>query len=441
MTTPTFDTIVAPATPAGRSALAIVRIDGPEAVAIVRQLGAGELAARAATRVSLSDRGDPLDEAVGLFFQQPHSFTGNDLVELYLHGSPLIVQRVIRAAVARGARIAEPGEFSERAVLNGKIDLVQAEAIHDLVSSRTALQARLSLDNLSGHLSREAEVIRESLLYVISRLEAALDFAEEGYEFIERGEVTARLEAMSSRLGGMISTYERGHAVASGISAVILGRPNVGKSTLLNRLVGSDRAIVTDIPGTTRDLLRETIELGGIPVTFIDTAGLRSSSDVVESIGIGRAREAAAKAELILYLVEATRGLTPEDAAEVSRLAEPIVVYTKSDLAAAPAGEIGICARSGDSIEELIRLVDRRISERYVPPEGASVVVNERQRAALASCREAIDAASDCFGRRATEEIVLVELYRAANALGILTGAITLDTVLSEIFGKFCIGK
>jgi tRNA modification GTPase len=431
------DTIVAPATPLGRSALAMVRIDGPNSVGILTQLSKGGLpSVRTATRVRLP----MLDECIAVRYEAPHSFTGNDLVELTLHGNPLIVEQVIAACVALGARMAEPGEFTERAVLNGKMDLVQAESIADLINARTSLQAKLSLSNLEGVLSRTASSIRQTLLEVISRLEAALDFSEEGYEFITRGEVRARLEEVLRALTSMSETYRRGRATTEGLSAVILGRPNAGKSTLLNRLVGSDRAIVTEIPGTTRDIVRETIEIGGLPVTLADTAGLRDSSDVVEGIGIERARQAAGSADIILYLIDASVGITDEDRRELANLENVQLVYTKRDLTPPPAFDsLSISVVSNEGVDALLRRLDELVRERFVAPEGA--LVNERQRAAVAESASAVEAAVASVDHGMDEQMIVVDLYRAANALASLTGAITRDDIMAEIFGKFCIGK
>jgi tRNA modification GTPase len=436
-------TIVAPATPVGRSALAIVRMDGPASGRIL-----GELASRAeesfperrVTRVLLRADGSAIDDCVVIRYVAPHSFTGNDMVELITHGAPVVVEALIRAAVARGARIAEPGEFSERAVLNGKLDLVQAEAVGDLIAARTTLQARLSLRNLEGRLSGEANRVRGDLLHVISRLEAALDFAEEGYEFITREEAVQVLASAKVKLESIGATFRRGRAATAGLSLVIVGKPNVGKSSLLNFLVGSERAIVTDIPGTTRDLLRETVEIGGLPVTLVDTAGLRSTDEPVELIGVERARQAASGADLVLYLIDASRGADDEDLREITAV-DPVVVHTKVDLAAAPEGALAISVRSGEGVDKFLEVLDRRVREGFAPAEADATVVNARQHGSVIEAAEALSSAVGALEEGRTEEVVLVDLYRAATALGLLTGSISSSDVLHEIFAKFCIGK
>jgi tRNA modification GTPase len=436
---PAIDTIVAPATPVGRSALAIVRIDGPRSADILAKLCGTDTPVRAATLVHVRHDGQLLDQSIATRYAAPHSFTGNDLVELTLHGSPALVEAVIRAAVDLGARLAEPGEFTERAVLNGKLDLVQAESIADVINARTALQANLSLANLEGSLSRKATAIRESLLHVISRLEAALDFSEEGYEFIQRSDARSIIARAIEDAEALLETYRRGRATREGLSAVILGRPNAGKSTLLNRLVGTDRAIVTPIPGTTRDIVRETIEIGGLPVTLADTAGLRESSDAVESIGVERARRAAEASDVVLYLIDAAGGMTEEDRRELAQLPDAWIVFSKIDLAPPPAGSIGISVTSERGIAELLDRLDQFVRERFVAAEGS--LVNERQRVAVAECADALRAAVASIDAGHEEQIIVVDLYRAATALGLLTGAITREEVFDEIFSKFCIGK
>ena len=436
---PVLDTIVAPATAVGRSALAIVRIDGPLSRSILQSLTGAIPEARQVTLVRVACDGQHIDQCIAVRYEAPHSFTGNDLVELTLHGSPVIVETVIRAAVLLGARFAEPGEFTERAVLNGKLDLVQAESIADLINSRTELQTKLSLGNLEGSLSRKSNAIRESLLHVISRLEAALDFSEEGYEFISSGDARAILDRAIAGTASLLDTYRRGRATRSGLTAAILGRPNAGKSTLLNRLVGSDRAIVTPIPGTTRDIVRETIEIGGLPMTIADTAGLRESGDVVESIGVDRARRAAETSDVVLYLVDANSGLTEEDRRELARWPDAWLIYTKTDLAPAPKDAIGISVTEDRGVDDLLVRLDALVRDRFAAPEGS--LVNARQHQAVAECADALRAALSSIDERRDEQFVLVDLYRASTALGLLTGAITVDEVFEEIFAKFCIGK
>lgn len=439
-----FDTIVAPATPVGRSALAVVRVDGPaitEILKALRQEGLPEV--RRATRAVLRHRGVVLDECVLVRYEAPESFTGNDLLELSLHGSPAVVQGVVAACLDLGARLAGPGEFTERAVLNGKLDLVQAEAVGALIESTTTRQARLSLANLSGQLSRESLALRSALVDVMARLEAALDFSDEGYDFIDRSEATSIVRNAVSSVEALLATYSRGRATTAGLEAVILGKPNAGKSTLLNYLVGSERAIVTPIAGTTRDVLRETVVIGGLPVHLSDTAGLRSTTDEVEAIGVERARLAAAGADLVLYLVDSTLGLDEEDREELAAVGGTarLVVYTKADLAAPPSGVVAVSSVTGSGLAELMMRLQQLVEELYVAPEGAPTVVTERQQRALGECRDALAIAADSLEAGAAEEMVAVDLRRAANSLGVLVGAISTDEVLGEIFSRFCIGK
>jgi tRNA modification GTPase len=436
------DTIVAAATPLARSALAVVRVDGPLAHAIVCGLAGREPPGeRMATRVTLTYLGEVLDDCVMTLYRAPRSFTGNDLVELSLHGGAVIAEEVIRAVLRSGARLAEAGEFTERAVLNGKIDLIQAEAIADVIDSRTSAQARMSLANVGGRLSRHAAGIRERLLFVISRLEAALDFSEEGYEFITREEGAAVLDELVQVEESLALSYERGRATRRGLGIVLLGAPNSGKSTLLNALVGSERAIVTEIAGTTRDLISETIAIGGLPVTFTDTAGLRIGVDPVETIGIGRARKAAEEAELVLYLIDSSVGMTAADVDELARLSRPpMIVYTKADLGGSPPG-LAVSALSGSGMPGLFEHLDGTVREHFAVSADEPAVVNERQIGALLDGISALRLATEALRSGASEEIVLVDLYRSAAAVERLVGRIASEDVYAEIFAKFCIGK
>lgn len=435
------ETIIAPATPLGRSALALVRIDGGGAREFAEELAGRALREREATHVLLRDADGVIDDAVATLYLSPRSFTGNDLVEISLHGSPAIVERLLQSAGQRGIRLAEAGEFTERAVLNGKLDLVQAEAVGDLIASRTAAQAKLALENLEGALSRQAAEVREELVSILSRFEAALDFADEGYTFITVEEAIERLRVLGERLASMEATFRRGRATRNGIALVILGKPNAGKSTLLNALCGEERAIVTPIPGTTRDLLRETIELGGLPVTVVDTAGLRETEDAIEGIGVARARAAASRAELVLYLIDASAGADAEDRRSIEAHPEAVVVYTKGDLAAAPEGAVAISAVTGEGLEGLLEVLRAKVEAEFAVPEGGGAVVNERQRRAVSEARASLESAAEAIRSGASEEIVAVDLRSAARSLGVLTGEITPEELLREIFGKFCIGK
>jgi len=385
--------------------------------------------------------GEGLDDALILRFAAPASFTGNELAELSIHGNRMLIDRIIGEVVTLGARLAEAGEFTERAVLNGKLDLLQAEAVAELIDSRTAAGAALALSHLGGSFSVASSAIRSELLELLTLVEGALDFADEGYEFISRKHLVERLTSLAGTIRQLLGTFRRGKALTEGIRLVLLGQPNAGKSTLMNLLVGTDRAIVTDVPGTTRDLLREEITLAGVRVTVIDTAGLRETSDLIEGIGVRRAREAAENAELILYLVDATRGIDDVDRAEIAGQNDPLVVFTKLDLAPAPTGAHGISAANGEGFAELLEIVASLIQEQFDLTQSGPAITNLRQFTALESGLAAMDAAIESAVAGASEEFVASDLYRASKAIAALTGAITSADARFEIFSRFCIGK
>ena len=312
-----LDTIVALATPAGRSAIALVRLSGRDSVRILRALAPrlpATLRPRRPYLCVLRDAGgEAIDSALATFFAGPASFTGEDVAELSVHGSPAVVERLIAAAVSAGARPARPGEFTERAFRSGKIDLVRAEAVQELIDAKTAAAARFSSRRLEGGLSRRLDAVRERLLGAAAALSASVDFAEDVGETVDPGAVT-RLEDAAAELGRLAATYRTGRLLSGGCRVAILGRPNAGKSTLFNALAGSARAIVTEIPGTTRDALEAVVDIRGVPVTVVDTAGLRASEDPVEKIGVARAREEAARADAALYVFDASSGFDAEDA-------------------------------------------------------------------------------------------------------------------------------
>lgn len=451
-----LDTIVAPATvTGGTGALAIVRLDGPRAFLILEELSGKTLEDRLATRVDLTHDQERIDEAVAVGYRAPRSFTGNDLVEVTTHGSRWVVGRLIEASVALGARLAGPGEFSERAVLNGKIDLTQAEAVGDLIASRTARQAELALANLDGQLGDRVRSLRARLLDVRSRLEASLDFSEDGYEFIESAETRNALEMARSELGVLAGSFRRGRATREGIRVAILGRPNVGKSTLLNALLGYDRAIVTEVPGTTRDVIRESIDLGGYRVILTDTAGIRETEDGVERIGVELSRAEGAGAELVLYAIAADEQAAVEDREILDGLESPLIVWTKGDLRGQGSGSgdrgadsgdrfedgLVVSGLTGDGVADLLDVLSSRVEE-IVSSEGeGATLVNERQLELVEAAKESVSRALEAVNRDAGEEIVAADLKSASDQLGAIIGAISDEEMMASIFSSFCIGK
>jgi tRNA modification GTPase len=443
------DTIVALATAPGRGAIAIVRVSGKGCGRLLSALsGRSTFVARRATRVRVA-LGDGLeDEALALWFPGPQSYTGEDSFELSVHGGPVVASRTVEALAARGARPARPGEFTLRAFLNGRMDLVQAEAVADLVDAVTPAQARVASAHLRGALSAALTAVGRVLIDLLERLEASLDFPDEGYHFVDPVDVARSLDDVRVRCESLLSSEARGRVLHDGARLVIVGRPNVGKSSLFNALVGYARAIVTTVPGTTRDALQERIDLGGVPVEVSDTAGWRDTVDEVEREGVARARSLAADADGVLVVVDGSRPPTREDEAVWHAVeGRPRwLVVNKADLMPepwaspwAPDGpDAVISARTGAGIDGLRDVLSAAIGCGAWEPE---TVTRVRHAHLLRETLTAVARAQRAAADGATEEFVAADVRAALVALEEIQGRVTPDAVLDGIFNRFCIGK
>jgi tRNA modification GTPase len=449
----TDDTIVAIATPAGRGGIGVVRIAGPDAVHIASTLlGSVALEPRHATFAKLIDpvTGAVLDQVVATRFVAPHSYTGDDVVEISAHGSPVLLAEIVRLAMRAGARLAEPGEFTFRAYLRGRIDLTQAEAVADLVDAVTPLQARAAMDQLEGTLTGAITRIDAALFDLSAKLEASLDYPEEGYHFSSAPETSAAIASIRHELDALAAEGRVGRVIREGRTVVIVGRPNAGKSSLFNALVGAARAIVTDVPGTTRDLLVERVDLDGLAITLVDTAGLREARDAIEAEGVRRARDAQEVAALKLVVVDGSAPLTEEDRALAATTPAPrMTVISKVDAPRAwAAAQLGlgerdvveVSALTGAGLADLRRAVVVYLTEREDlrdPP----AITNARHLALVDEARDAMARAAEALAAGATEELVLTDLGRARRALEEITGRRSTDDLLAHIFARFCLGK
>lgn len=456
------DTIAAVATPPGRGAIVLIRMSGSGTRAILDQVfrPAGPRHRLVSHRVCLGrivvpGDAESIDQVCVTFLGQPRTYTGQDMGEISCHGSPVLARDILAVLLGQGARLAMPGEFTQRAFLAGKLDLTQAEAIRDLVDSRTSFQARLARRQVDGSVSRSVRPVTEQLTDMIVRLETMVEFPDEAIDPEPPGQLPGLLEEMVSRLATIEKGFTLGRLVRDGFSLVITGRPNVGKSSLFNLLLGQDRAIVTEMPGTTRDLLREQANLNGIPITFMDTAGIRSAADKAERMGIDRSFSAIAEADVVLHVVDASGEWT---AGEEDRLRDLpphglIVVLNKIDLPVriqpewlrdkCPASPVvAISALTGQGLESL-----RDTIVKVVLPGGAAggiegqLVSNIRQQECITAAREELQAALQTGRRGLTEEYVLFHLRRGLDHLGEVTGEITAEDILTKIFTTFCIGK
>jgi tRNA modification GTPase len=495
------DTIVAIATPAGRGGIGMVRVAGAQARAIVAPMlrlrhevepgraisgelvepcGAGTPARLTTAEAQIAAGGssqrpssfDPLpaerarvpaphdptphesaqriDEVVVTYFAKPHSYTTDDIVEISAHGSPVVLRHIVELCVAAGARLAEPGEFTMRAFLNGRIDLAQAEAVRDLIESQTLYQARVAAQQLEGALSKRLQPIKQMLVELIAVLEAGIDFAEDDVSVLPDATILARIDAVEKPLEQLAASFAYGKIVHEGLTLAIVGRPNVGKSSLFNRLVERERAIVTATPGTTRDLVTETVAIGGIPVKLVDTAGIRLALDEAESIGIRKSKEALADADLVLVVLDASQRASAEDD-ELLRLAEnrpTIVVGNKSDLkgrgpASGFSGRASILtsALTGEGIAELRGEILRHVGGEAGTQMESGFLTNVRHQGLVRDSLAELAAAKNAVSGKVPHEMLLLDLYGALRPLDAITGATTNDDILNLIFSTFCVGK
>ena len=455
-TTPQPETIAAISTPPGRGGIGIVRLSGPDAAVIAAQLVRLRQPlehARARLAEVLDDEAGAeaaaIDVAVVTFFAAPHSYTAEDLVEIAAHGSPVVLELLLKRALKQGARLAEPGEFTQRAFLSGKLDLTQAEAVRDLIEAQTLTQARQAASQMGGALSRRVAPVKMNLVELIALLEAGIDFAEDDVEVSAREEIARRIGLLTPPLTALEDSFARGRIVHDGLTLAIVGRPNAGKSSLFNRLVERERAIVTATPGTTRDTVSERISLDGIPLELVDTAGLREASGEAERLGIDRSREAMADAALVVVVLDATEPLNDEERSLLAAVEgrSAVVVANKSDLVEAgrllPDGvglpALATSALTGQGIPELRRRILALATGGAAAETGALTSLRHQQ--AIATARSALADAAQANTAAIPHEMILLDLYRSLWALDSLTGQTTPDDILTLIFSTFCIGK
>ena len=392
---------------------------------------------RTAALAELSD----VDQVVVTFFPAPRSYTAEDVVEISCHGSPVVLRFALERACEHGARLAEPGEFTLRAYVNGRIDLPQAEAVRDLIDATTLYQARIAAQQTSGSVSRRLAPVKELLLQLITVLEAGIDFAEDDVDFASSSQIEALMRPILDMVKALISSFAYGKLVHEGFTLAIVGRPNVGKSSLFNRLLEQDRAIVTDIPGTTRDLVSETASVEGIPVKFVDTAGIREGQDTVESLGIERSYQAMADADLTVVVIDSSAPLESEDEALIGRAqGKFLVVANKCDLAVSAAG-MRVSALTGEGIPELRRAIVDAIAPRGQIEQEGGFITSMRHEQLLRESKEALQQALTANGLGIPHEMLLLDLYAALRPIDAITGATTADDILNRIFSTFCIGK
>lgn len=445
------DTIVARASAAGQSAVSVIRISGPNALSIADSITSGKVSTMASHNTRLRKievENEFIDEALVAVFRGPKSFTGEDSVEISLHGSEFITRRVLELLVLNGARQAGPGEFTMRAYMNGKLDLAQAEAVADLIASQTANEQRLALSQLKGGISSKIKELRAKILEFAALIELELDFGEEDVEFADRSSLNSMIKEMRNEVEVLLQSFRSGNAVMAGIPIAIVGKPNAGKSTLLNALVGEERAIVTDIPGTTRDTIEETAILHGLRFRFIDTAGIRETENVIELIGIERTFKSLAKATLVWLVVSLPEIATHDIETEIKEIkkhtdAEVWVLGNKADLGNANTDfgkEVIAISAKNNQLDELMNQL-KHYSQNLIAGTGDTTITNSRHFEVLKNAARKLLELQDAADNNLTGDMLAHHMRDAMEELGRITGAIDSEEVLGQIFSKFCIGK
>lgn len=451
-----MDTIVALATAAGRSAIGVIRLSGSRALEIVQSVVNDPQfqpqPSHAVLRsIRSKEQNSVLDKGLFTYFAAPNSYTGEDVVEISCHGSPVVLRQVVDLTLSLGGRLADPGEFTLRAVSNGKLDLIQAEAVRDLIEAQTGAAAQQAARQLMGELSLRLQPIEKRIIEVIVQLESALEFVEDDLPEVRYEELRGRLAEIKTELESLAATYSAGHLLQDGLKVTLAGRPNVGKSSLFNKLLERERAIVTEVPGTTRDTLTEALSIGGVPVLLTDTAGVRDSIDRIERMGVDRTRQAMADADMLLLVLDGSEAMTAEDQALISevRKVQHVIALNKSDLP--PSSEARLRDQFSNGAIEVSALtgygIDRLCAAILAPfmsvDSGSTglLITNARHYDLLKRAAGEMDSSLNLLDQRASEELVLVGLHNALRLVGQITGETTTEDILSEIFSTFCIGK
>ncbi|WP_456397349.1 tRNA uridine-5-carboxymethylaminomethyl(34) synthesis GTPase MnmE [Desulfurobacterium sp.] len=455
------DTIAAISTPIGKGAIGIVRISGKEALSILKKIfrtKSGKKKEAFEDRkmhygIAVDDKGETIDEVLVVYMEAPKTFTGEDVVEIHSHGGIYVVRKILRAVLSFGARLADPGEFTKRAFIHGKIDLVQAEAINEIINASSELSLKVAVNHLKGALSRKIEEIMDRLFHLKALIEAAVDFPEEDIEIIESAKVKEEIKWAIDEIKTLLKTYDDGKILREGIKIAIVGKPNVGKSSLLNALLKEERAIVTEIPGTTRDVIEESITLKGIPVRLIDTAGIREAEDKVEKIGISRSLEKLKEADIVLFLIDGAQGFTEEDENIYSIVKDnpnTIIVINKGDLPLKVSCErfekecVVISAKTGKGIDRLTETIMEKLllQPETILKESDTIITSERHKELLSKALKSLEKLLESLEKGfESPEFLSIDLDSAIDAIGEITGKRTVEDMLDIIFSTFCIGK